>query len=285
VSVKPVLVAVLALWSCELACATRTSDQLRGAEGYSSDLRLGNCSVLSADESADFGKFKQTFQQHINKAPQMHNNGWFASWFESWHLNTHLLEKDAAPDGLWLKFGVDMSCDSGACDKIGPLAEHAVKRGKTSLFAFDCFKGLPERWRDGFNTGVFARQVVPNPPKGAQWLQGIYQDSLPKFLAEHHGKKIGYLLIDSDLCSSAAFVLDQTYPQLADNALVYFDEIMNFQTYDSGELLAFYRFLKKNRLDYDVVMSSSQCDLHPQAPFFEYPYNQQAAFRLKRTKA
>jgi hypothetical protein len=258
---------------------------MNGALGHSSVSLLGGCPVLGADEMVDFEQFKQMFQHRINNAAQMHKNGWFASWFESWHLNTHLLDTDAAPDGLWLKFGVDMSCDNGSCDKIGPLAKHAVQRHDTSLFAFDCFKGLPETWRDGFPTGAFARQVVPDPPTGAQWVQGIYQDSLPQFLADHHGEKIGYLLIDSDLCSSAAFVLDQTYPRLADNALVYFDEIMNFQTYETGELLAFYRFLKKNHIDYEVVMSSSQCDLHPKAPLLEFPYNQQAAFRLKRTTA
>merc|ERR1719433_1628967 len=135
---------------------------------------------------------------------------------------------------------------------------------------------------DGHPQGEFARQKIPTPPKGVQWVEGIYQDSLPQFLTEHPGEKIGYLLIDSDLCSSAEFVLDQTYPRLADNAVIYFDEIMNFQAYETGELLAFYRFLKKNRLDYDVVMSSSPCNLHPYASFFEYPYDQQAAFRLKR---
>lgn len=273
-SAQMVLVAFLAVWPAELTWAVRTGHQ-------SSDSSLDGCPVLGKDEASDFEKFKQTFQHRINSAPQMHNRGWWASWFESWHLNTHLLENDSAPAGLWLKFGVDMSCDSGSCDKIGPLAEHAVKREDASLYAFDWFKGLPERWRDGFSTGVFARQRVPDPPKGATWVQGMYQDSLPTFLAEHK-EKIGYLLVDSDLCSSAAFVLDQTYPQLADDALVYFDEIMNFQTYETGELLAFYRFLKKNNLDYDVVMASSQCDLHPRTRLFEYPYNQQAAFRLKR---
>lgn len=268
------------MWPCQLAVATRTGEQLRGNEVSSSTSHSGACNALSADEAVDFNQFKQIFQHRINAAGNMYSS-WLASWYESWHLNTHLLESDVAPGGLWLKFGVDMSCDRGSCDKIGPLAEHAATKAGTNVYGFDWFKGLPERWRDGHAQGEFARQETPTPPKGVQWVEGMYQNSLPTFLTEHKGEKIGYLLIDSDLCSSAEFVLDQTYPHLADNAVIYFDEIMNFQAYETGELLAFYRFLKKNHLDYDVVMSSSKCNLHPHASFFEYPYDQQAAFRLK----
>jgi len=279
-SLHLVFFTILVIWPCQLAVATRMGEQLRGNVSSSSSSRSSGCNALAADESFDFNQFKQIFQHHINAAGNMYS-GWLASWYESWHLNTHLLENDVAPAGLWLKFGVDMSCDRGSCDKIGPLAEHAATKAGTKVYAFDWFKGLPEQWRDGHPQGEFTRREIPTPPKGVQWVKGIYQDSLPQFLTAHPGEKIGYLLIDSDLCSSAEFVLDQTYPHLAENAVIYFDEIMNFQDYESGELLAFYRFLKKNHLDYNVVMSSSRCNLHPSTPFFEYPYDQQAAFRLK----
>jgi len=278
------LVFVVALTHCssEVVLAIKVIQQLRGASCCSSNSRLGTCKALTAEEEADFEYFKQLFDRRIDVAKKMYSNKWFASWFQSRLLNTHLLESNAAPQGLWLKFGIDMSCDTGACDKIEPLAQHAATKPGTRVYAFDCFQGLPERWREGFPQGKFARQEIPTPPLGVQWVKGIFQESLPRFLAQHEGEKIGYLLVDSDLCSSAEFILDQTYPHLANDALVYFDEIMNFETWETGELLAFHRFLKKRNLDYDVVMAASNCELRPQ---HDYAYNQQAAFRLKRANA
>lgn len=235
---------------------------------------LGACQPAVGGEAVDYAKFRKTFDSRIDSARKMDPT---ASKF----LSTHLLDADEAPSGLWLKFGVDMSCDAGACDKFGPLGQHAEKRADgTRVYGFDWFQGLPEIWRPGFGKGVFDRKGrIPEPPRGVQWVKGKYQDTLPQFLSQHNGDKIGYLLIDSDLCSSAAFILDAAWPQLADRALIYFDEIMNFPSFERGELLAFYRFLKNTHLDYEVVMAAADFEYSPKK---DRGYNQQAAFRLKR---
>jgi len=230
---------------------------------------LGQCRPVSSAEKLDLEQFKEIFEKRSDSSPKMKQR----------MLNTDLLGRsDAPPDGLWLKFGVDMSCDKGTCDKLGPLAEFAAKRQETRVYGFDWFHGLPETWRRYFGQGSFSRDKLPIPPKGVEWVVGKYQDSLPKFLANQTGKRVGYLMVDSDLCSSAEFILEQVYPRFADHAVVYFDEIMNFESYDSGEFLAFFRFLRNHKLDYEVLLSAANFEPTPSR---EDAYNQQAAFRLK----
>lgn len=232
-----------------------------------------SCKYPVGPEALEYHDWMKEFGARIDAAPHMDKE-------KSDFLNTHLLEADLAPVGLWLKFGVDMTCDEGACNKFGPLSEHSLKKEGTAVYGFDWFKGLPEDWRRGFTVGAFGGRKVPKAPEGVTWVVGKYQDSLPKFLKEHVSEKVGYLMVDSDLCSSSAFILDQVYPQLSEGALVYFDEIMNFSQYYEGEMLSFFRFLKKNNLDYEVVMASD--------PFIEGAEengkpggHQAAAFRLR----
>merc|ERR1719387_962118 len=229
----------------------------RAGEGRAGLVALDTCPPLSDEEKADFDRFLETFEQNIGKAAKKPGSTKF--------LNSVLLKRDLAPPGLWLKFGVDMSCDIGACDKFGPLAEKAKTLSGTQVFGFDSFKGLPETWRSGYSEGTFNRHGnIPKPPAGVQWVVGWYDKTLPSFLANHTGD-VGYLLVDSDICSSALYVLNTVYPRLADHALIYFDEIMNFNSYESGELLAFFRFLRQHRLKYDVVMAASDFQRQPQA--------------------
>lgn len=247
---------------------------LRAGTNRAALLALDTCPPLSDDEQKDFDRFLETFERSIGKAAKMPAGTTL--------LNSALLERDLAQSGLWLKFGVDMSCDIGACDKIGPLAEKAKTLNGTRVFGFDGFTGLPEAWRSNWPKGTFDRHgKIPEPPAGVQWVVGMFDETLEPFLVNHTGD-VGYLLIDSDLCSSGLYVLNTVYPRLADKALIYFDEIMNFNSYESGELLAFYRFLKQHQLKYEVVMAASDFQRQPSG---ETWYNQQAGFRVSRISA
>lgn len=193
-----------------------------------------------------FFKFHKEFQERVRTAPKKNEK----------FLNTALLETGKiSQDGVWLKFGVDMSCDRGRCNKIGPLADHRRENG--GIFGFDWFQGLPERWRDNFESGMFGRGgKIPKPPSGVEWVIGLYNETLPMFF-QRHVAKVSYLLIDCDLYSSAKYVLDVTWPHLTKDAIIYFDEIMNYRGYELGEFRALYEFLDKNQLDYEVVMAAA----------------------------
>lgn len=223
--------------------------------------------------NVQFLKFQKEFQKRVHKAPK--KNGTF--------LNTALLETGKiSQDGVWLKFGVDLSCDEafgGRCNKLGPLADHRQKDG--GIFGFDWFQGLPERWRDNFGSGAFDRDgKIPKPPSGVEWVIGLYNETLPKFF-QHHDVKVSYLLIDSDLYSSGKYVLDATRPHLTKDAIIYFDEIMNYPGYESGEFLALYEFLNENQLDYEVVMAAA--NVNKVKVKSENEFDQQIALRFFET--
>ena len=51
------------------------------------------------------------------------------------------------PDTLWLEFGV-----AG-----GKSINYISKFTDDTVYGFDSFEGLPEKWRDGFDRGAFNR--------------------------------------------------------------------------------------------------------------------------------
>jgi hypothetical protein len=82
-----------------------------------------------------------------------------------------------APEhGMALEFGV----------ASGTTLAIIAEQRSGAVFGFDSFKGLPERWRLGFDAGEFALQTPPNVP-GAELVVGLFMDTLPGFLAEHPG--------------------------------------------------------------------------------------------------
>ena len=62
---------------------------------------------------------------------------------------------------------------------------------------------------------------------GARLVAGLFEDTLPAFLAETDDA-IAFLHVDSDLYSSAKTVLDLTGDRLAPDAVLVFDEFFNY---------------------------------------------------------
>jgi hypothetical protein len=146
---------------------------------------------------------------------------------------------------LWLEFGVYRG------GTINYISQFTSK----SVYGFDSFRGLPERWRDGyekghFDMGGYAPRAFPN----VQLIQGWFQDVLPEFLLQHN-QKISFIHIDSDLYSSAKFVLDSVKNYLDTGCVIVFDELANFVGYDgeASELRAFYEFVTENEVEYEWI--------------------------------
>jgi hypothetical protein len=51
------------------------------------------------------------------------------------------------PDTLWLEFGV----------ASGNTINYISRFTQDTVYGFDSFEGLPEKWRDGFDKGAFDR--------------------------------------------------------------------------------------------------------------------------------
>jgi hypothetical protein len=105
---------------------------------------------------------------------------------------------DVSGNRLICEFGVFM----------GASINYIAKMTTRTIYGFDSFEGLPERWWDGLKMGAFA---VPKPPKvrrNVLLVKGLFHNSLPGFLKEHTGP-IGFLHVDSDLYSSSLNCLNR----------------------------------------------------------------------------
>jgi predicted O-methyltransferase YrrM len=144
--------------------------------------------------------------------------------------------------GLALEFGVA----TGATLRI--IAD-TVGADRT-VVGFDVFTGLPETWRTGFPAGEFA-QEPPDVP-GATVIAGLFEDTLPAFLADTD-EPIAFLHVDCDLYSSSKTVLDLVGDRLAQEAIVVFDEFFNYPGWQQHEFLAWNEFIANSDRSFEFL--------------------------------
>src|SRR5882757_6515980 len=141
---------------------------------------------------------------------------------------------DVSGDRLICEFGVFMAAS------INHLAGMTDK----PIYGFDSFEGLPERWNDGCDKGMFAVPSLPKVRRNVTLVQGWFDKSLPGFLKDHGGE-IGFLHVDSDLYSSARIIFELLESRLKPGAVIVFDEYFNYPGWEEGEYKAFMEYLAK----------------------------------------
>lgn len=148
----------------------------------------------------------------------------------------------AAPDGLALELGV-------ASGKS--IREIALAIPERRVFGFDSFEGLPEDWRPPtYGRGHFACDV-PAVPDNVTLVVGMFQDTLPVWLAANPGR-VAFCHVDCDLYSSASFALRALAPRLSRGSIVVFDELVwaaDRDDYKEHEYKAFSEFLEATGLE------------------------------------
>jgi hypothetical protein len=148
------------------------------------------------------------------------------------------------PDTLWLEFGV----------ASGNTINYISRFTEGTVYGFDSFEGLPEKWRDGFEKGAFNRDgFFPEVSANVSLIKGWFNESLPGFLAAHAGKKVSFIHIDCDLYSSTKYILDALKDRMDTDCIIVFDELVNYPGFDgdTGELKAFYEFITENDVVYE----------------------------------
>jgi len=145
--------------------------------------------------------------------------------------------------GLALEFGVA----SGTTLKL--IAEALSE--ELRVVGFDTFEGLPEVWRTDFPAGEFAQETIPDVP-GAELVAGLFEDTLPGFLAGCDDA-VGFLHLDADLYSSTKTVLDLIGDRLRAGAVVVFDEFFNFPGWQEHEYLAWSEFVGSSGRSFEYL--------------------------------
>ena len=152
--------------------------------------------------------------------------------------------------GLCLEFGVYQGRSLNILARFA--REKALPDG--TVFGFDSFEGLPEDWIEGFPKGHFACDIPP-VEENVILVKGLFQETLPYFikLEQFKGIPVSFIHIDSDLYSSAKFVLDTLYPYMVPGTLICFDEIINSDQFIEHELKAWTEFVCEKNISWECV--------------------------------
>jgi hypothetical protein len=145
-------------------------------------------------------------------------------------------------EGFWMEFGVN----------TGETINFIARRERVNtIYGFDSFAGLPEDWIEGYPKGCFnTNGRKPKVENNVELVEGLFQKSLIPFMEEFtkvdKGEApVSFLHIDSDLYSSAKFVLETLKNRIVRGTVICFDEMINFPNYQEHEFRAFNEFLEE----------------------------------------
>jgi O-methyltransferase len=124
------------------------------------------------------------------------------------------------------------------------------ENSSSRFFGFDTFEGLPEKWGP-YEKGAMAHTLESldiNDPR-TSFYKGLFQETFIPFLEKYDNQKRKLIHIDSDLFSSALFVMTQLYRFLKPGDIFLFDEFAVPQ----HEFFAFKIFTESFYIDYEVI--------------------------------
>lgn len=81
---------------------------------------------------------------------------------------------------------------------------------------------------------------------------GSFRDSLPAFLASHHGPA-SFIHMDCDLYSSTKCVLEILGERVVPGTIIVFDEYHNYPGWEHGEYLAWMEFSLAKGIKYQYI--------------------------------
>lgn len=125
-----------------------------------------------------------------------------------------------------------------------------ITNPEAKFYGFDTFTGLPEDWGH-FKKGAMSNGNEPPNIEGNrhQFYQGIFQDTLFKFLKNYQSGKRMVIHMDADLYSSTLFVLTSLSPYLKKGDIILFDEF----NVPLHEYKAFNNWVSSFYINYEVL--------------------------------
>lgn len=134
----------------------------------------------------------------------------------------------------------------------GLTINHIASLTSLTVYGFDAFKGLPERWRDGFGKGTFKRGDLPMVRANVVLIKGWFNETLPNFLKDND-RPVSFIHIDCDLYSSTKTVFDCLSQRIHPGCVIVFDEYFNYPGWEEGEYKAFNEFIESTGAKYEYI--------------------------------
>jgi hypothetical protein len=143
------------------------------------------------------------------------------------------------------------------------------------VYGFDSFDGLPEDWNVSVNEkfnkhkkGYFALEKLPIVNTNVKLVKGFFDSSLVPWLSTSDNKPIKFLHIDSDLYSSAIYVLKKLNDYIVPGTVIVFDEFYpwgrkRYETWEQHEYQALKEWVTEFDRSFKVLSRSGhqQCTI------------------------
>jgi hypothetical protein len=138
-----------------------------------------------------------------------------------------------------IQHALDNMTIEGNCVEFGVYKGRSLKiiadhNAPKTVYGFDSFEGLPDDWEvsDGnvYEKGRFSLEgTLPEVPDNAQLVVGWFNETLEGWL-EDHKEPLAFVHIDSDLYSSAKYILTTLNDYIKVGTIILFDELLNFES-------------------------------------------------------
>jgi hypothetical protein len=150
-------------------------------------------------------------------------------------------------DVLYLEFGVHQGASIRYWSRL-------LQNPDSRLHGFDSFLGLPHDWTlEGHGRGYFSTNgslpAVDDPR--VQFFPGWFEETLPRYRWSEHDALV--VMLDADLYTSTATVLDFVRERLAPGSYLYFDQFHH----RGDELRAFAELVDEHELRFRLVGAST----------------------------
>ncbi|MCC7302684.1 MAG: macrocin O-methyltransferase [Bacteroidia bacterium] len=134
-------------------------------------------------------------------------------------LFEHVIETEKLSGFDYLEFGVSKGHSFQWWRK-------RITDASCMFYGFDTFTGLPEDWGPYKKGDMSSGNSFPDVEGDARciFIQGLFQQTLPGFLANHAFRRRLVVHIDADLYSSTLYVLTTLHPYLKKGDILLFDE-------------------------------------------------------------
>ena len=132
-----------------------------------------------------------------------------------------------------------------------------------SIYGFDSFEGLKEDWigNFGFQKGHFdLKKVKPKVNSNVELIDGFVQDTLDNFI-QKKDLKINFVHMDLDTYESSLYVLQKIKPYLLKNSVIVFDQLHNFEGWDTGEFKALKEVFSDSEYEYIAFSMQHQATI------------------------
>lgn len=151
----------------------------------------------------------------------------------------------ARHEGLVLEFGV----------RFGASIRQIAALAGQEVHGFDSFEGLPEQWHREPKGAYSTKGVLPAVPANVRLHPGWFDESLPRFLADHGGP-LRFVNVDCDLYSATRTVLRHLACRVVPGTVIAFDEYLGYEQWREDEFRAFQEAVREHRWRYEYLCCS-----------------------------